>query len=88
MNMDKKSNNRSRALGIVWFVIGLVLVVSGNAGGWVFFIIGLVYLASSTDQGGQWIAKNPRLARGILIGLIILLVLVVAVLVFAKYFLD
>ena len=86
MSMDKKRNNRSRVLGVVWFIIGLVLVISDNSGGWVFFIIGLVYLASSTDQGGQWIAENPGLARGILIGLVILLVLVVTGLVIINYF--
>ncbi|MGD9092886.1 MAG: hypothetical protein PVF74_08550 [Anaerolineales bacterium] len=86
--MKEKNKNRSRALGIVWFVIGIALVASDNAGGWVFFIIGLVYLASSTEQGEQLIARNPKLARGILIGLSILLVLVVAGFVIVNYFMT
>jgi hypothetical protein len=86
MRKEKKNKNSSRVLGIIWFVIGIALVASDNAAGWVFFIIGLVYLASSSKQGEQLIARNPKLARSILIGLAILLVVVVAVLVLVKYF--
>lgn len=84
MNTGRR-NNRSRLLGIAWLVIGLILVVAGNAGGWVFLIIGLVYLASSTERGVLWIAENPKLARGILVGLTVFLILLVAVLVLTNY---
>jgi hypothetical protein len=34
-----------RALGIVWLILGLVLIASDSAAGWLFFIMGLTWMA-------------------------------------------
>ena len=73
-----------RGLGIIWFILGLALVASDNAGGWLFFIIGLVWLASTTEKGEAWGQNHPRTVKWLLVALVVVTMLVVTAILLLK----
>jgi hypothetical protein len=77
--MEKKEKQATQGVGVIWFIIGLMLVTTGNPGGWIFFILGLVYLTRGSKQGANWSSSNPKLGRLILVGITILAVIAVIV---------
>ena len=80
---DKKS---TRWLGIVWFVLGIVLIADDSPGvGYAFFILGLTFFASSTEKGEEWSSRNPRLARASIVAVTVLGLAITAALIAGKY---
>jgi hypothetical protein len=72
-----------RVAAIVWVILGLVLMATGNPPGGFFFVLALVYWTRSTEQGESWAGDHPGLARwaiAALTALILLLATIVAVL--------
>ena len=67
------------AAGIVFFILGLVLIASGNAAGWVSFILGITFIARASDEGKAFEQKHPTTVRWVLIGLLIFTILVTVV---------
>ena len=83
--MKTKNKTRQREVGIIWFILGLILVSSDNAGGWLFFIIGLVWMSSTFGKDGSWTDQQPKLARWVIAGLFALTMLsVIATLILKK----
>ena len=68
-----------RGIGIIWFVIGLALLATGNTSGTVFFILGLVWMVKTTGSGTTWVEQNPRLARSLTVALVIICTLIVVI---------
>ncbi len=73
--MNDRRRTWSYAAAGASFVLGLLLVFGGTAGGWVFVILGIVYLGLLTGGGQRWAAANPKLVRWGLWGLTVLLIL-------------
>ncbi|GAB4426798.1 MAG: hypothetical protein Kow002_15940 [Anaerolineales bacterium] len=83
MKLEQHFNERNRRdLGIVWFIIGLIILLSGFSGSMVFFILGTVWLASSSGSGLEWAREHPGLMKTGLLGITIFLILL------ALYFLT
>ena len=55
-----------RDLGIVWFIIGLVFLVSGFSGGLVFLVLGVAWLASVMGEGLELFRAQPDSMRTML----------------------
>ncbi len=75
--MEKSEMGLTRSAAMVWFLLGLFLVVNDSGAGWVFFIIGLSYLARTSEAGDHWARKNPGLARWLIIGLTVMMLMAV-----------
>lgn len=75
--MEIKKKQATQGAGVICFIIGLMLVITDNPGGWIFFILGLVYLTRGSKQGVNWSSSNPQLGRFILVGITVLAVLAV-----------
>ena len=80
--MDYNAKQMQKALGVVWFILGVVLLLSGNLGGGLFVILGLVYLWRLTEKGEAWAWQHPKTAQWVLTGLTLFAALVVGVTVF------
>jgi hypothetical protein len=74
----------TRSMGVIWFIIGLALILSDNSGGWIFFILGFSYWAGTTERGESWSRKNPILARWLIIALTAITVILVIVLLIIR----
>jgi uncharacterized membrane protein len=81
---NEQSKQMTRSIGIIWFIIGLALLISENSGGWIFFILGFSYLAGTTERGESWSSQNRRIARWLIIALTAITVLIVVVLLIIK----
>ena len=76
MKLEQHFNERNRRdLGIVWFIIGLIILLSGFSGGMVFFLLGLVWLFTASGGGLEWAREHPDLMKTSLLGATIALVL-------------
>jgi len=64
MKLEQHFNERNRRdLGIVWFIIGLIFLISGLSGGMLFFLLGLIWLASAKGEGLEWAREHPGLMK-------------------------
>jgi hypothetical protein len=63
----------------VLFVVGFILVMSDSSAGWFLIILGITYLGLTTRPGQTWSSSNPSLARWVLIGVTLLLVLLTVI---------
>lgn len=81
----EQSKQTKRWIGVIWFIIGLALVLSDNAGGWIFFILGFSYLAGTTHRGEVLSKKNPKLARWLIYAITAFSILLVIMILFLKY---
>ncbi|MCK4897518.1 MAG: hypothetical protein KAS38_01975 [Anaerolineales bacterium] len=81
---NEQSKQKTRSAGLIWFIIGLALILSDNSGGWLFFILGLSYWAGTTESGESWSRQNPKLARWLIFALTAITVLIVIVLLIIK----
>ncbi len=64
MKLEQHFNERNRRdLGIVWFIIGLIFLISGLSGGMLFFLLGLIWLASAKGEGLEWAREHPSLMK-------------------------
>ena len=74
--VNYKNENNRRDLGIVWFIAGLIFLLSGFSGGIIFLLLGIVWLASSNGKGLLLFQDNPEDMRALLkrttIGLLVL----------------
>jgi hypothetical protein len=55
--------------------VGFVIVMSDSSAGWFLIILGITYLGVSTDRGQTWSASNPKIARWVLAGITVLLIM-------------
>ena len=82
--MEYNAKQMQRVLGVVWFILGVVILLSGNPGGGLFVILGLVYLWRMTEKGENWAWQHPKTAQWALTGLTLFAALVVAVTIILK----
>ena len=75
--LNEQGKQLTKSAGLIWFIIGLALIVNDNTSGWIFFILGLTYWAGTTDRGDSWSRQNPELARWLILVLTILTMLIV-----------
>ena len=76
MKLEQHFNERNRRdLGIVWFIIGLIFLISGLSGGMLFFLLGLIWLASAKGEGLEWAREHPGLMKSGLLAVSITLTL-------------
>jgi hypothetical protein len=80
--VDYNAKQMQKALGVVWLILGVILLLSGNSGGVLFVILGLVYLWRMTEQGEAWARQHPQTAQWVLTGLTVFAALVVGVTLF------
>lgn len=75
MKIEQHFNEQNRRdLGIVWFIIGFIFIVSRFPGGLLFWLLGLIWLATSRGQGLEWSRENPREMRTFLLSTTIILI--------------
>jgi hypothetical protein len=55
-----------RDIGIVWLIIGFLLLLCGFSGGLVFFLLGSAWLASAFGEGLELFRLKPDFMRAIL----------------------
>jgi hypothetical protein len=68
---------------IASLAIGFVFVLNSSSAGWFLIFMGIIYFGASTRAGQKVVVSNPRLVRGGLVGLILLLVALAAIVVVA-----
>jgi hypothetical protein len=74
MKLEQHFNERNRRdLGIVWFIIGMIFLISGLSGGMLFFLLGLIWLASAKGEGLEWAREHPGLMKSGLLAISIAL---------------
>lgn len=83
MKLEQHLNERNRRdLGIVWFIIGLIILISGFSGGLAFFVLGTVWLLTASGSGLEWARANPNMMKTSLLSATVALILL------ALYFLT
>jgi len=76
MKLEQHFNERNRRdLGIVWFIIGVIFLISGLSGGVLFFFLGFIWLASARGDGLEWAREHPSLMKSGLLAISIALTL-------------
>jgi hypothetical protein len=49
----------TRSSGVLWAVLGLMVIFSGKGSGFIFLILGLIYIERTTGLGEEWARNNP-----------------------------
>jgi hypothetical protein len=63
------AETQTRAVGIVWFIIGLLLLAQDNPGGYPFFALGFLWIWHSGEGGQAWSGDHPESWRRVVLGL-------------------
>ena len=72
----------TRSSGVLWSMLGLMVIFSGNGLGFIFIILGLLYIERTTGLGEAWAKDNPQKALFIFAVLTLITLIITATLLF------
>jgi hypothetical protein len=84
MEMNTKSKQALRGVGIAWLGLGLIFIANGSGVGWAFFIFGLCWLAGVIKPGEAWTEGSSKPMLWLIGGFTALVVLITAGLLVLK----